>query len=472
MIVLVTSLNASAQFENAVWDTLTADTLQDALTAQAIAVNGYEEFHLTYSKHRAGGGWNIYYRYFDIYDGMYPEVVAESSMPCHGPVIASRYGDDVYDIAIFFESGEDIWGCINQDPQGQWEFSNVTNSADPDLSPSVAVGSNDIHVAWITHTNSQYKISYMRGHGDSSWTEIIQDSELGDFGAGAQPFIVANGDIPHIFYRGVNGQGYHIHHAYRIHPDSIWQIEYLMTGNMDDYSASAVRDLLGNVHLAISGNDGWGMPSHVYYMWRGHETGEWSSPLLVTGQYSASNASIFVRPGDIACVASCGVSGNVYDGNVYLSDNSSGSFQTQLLRTYLSCTQPVITDVIGEYGVLIFDAPIGSEEGRNIELVYYGPNLQPVGVREPLPSSPVASYCYPNPFNSRTTIEFDIENPAEVTLDIFDITGRKIATILDDTFQPGNHSVMWDAGNLSSGVYFYRLQAGDFRQTHKMVLLK
>ena len=61
------SVPVSGQFNNAVWDTLTTDTLQDALTSQSLAVNGYEEFHLTYGKARPGGGWSIYYRFVDVY---------------------------------------------------------------------------------------------------------------------------------------------------------------------------------------------------------------------------------------------------------------------------------------------------------------------------------------------------------------------------------------------------------------------
>jgi hypothetical protein len=466
------SLTASAQFPDAVWDTLTTDTLQDRLTPQAIAVNGYEEFHLAYAKSRVGGGWNIYYRHFDLFRGISPEVVAESDMPCFTPVAASRYSDNDYDIAIFFESGEDIWGCINHSPEESWEFVNITNSRDPDLSPTVAIGSNYLHVAWITYTNSQYKISYNRGREDSSWTEIIQDSELGEFGAGAQPFIMALVDVPHIFYRGVNNGGYHIHHAYKPNPDSSWVIEYVMTPNADDYSATAVRDIVWDIHLAVSGNGGFGFPGRVYYRKLDHETGQWSNSQLVTGQYSATNASIFARPGNLVYVASCGVSGNIFDGNIFLSDYSGGSFQTQLLANYRSCTQPVMADITGEHAVLIFDAPVGPDEQRNIELVYYGPELEPVAVHEPVPTVFSQSRCYPNPFNSRLNIEFGISQPLDVRVDVFDISGRKVAEIFQEALDAGNHHVVWDADGCASGIYFYRIQAGESSQTQRMVLLK
>ena len=465
------SLPATAQFEGAVWDTITTDTLQDALTRQAIAINGYEEFHLTYAKHRPGGGWNIYYRFYDLLSGMYPERLIESDMPCFGPVIASRFSDNDYDIAIIFESGEDIWGCINHDPLGSWDFENLTNSDVPDLSPTIAFGSNHVHAAWITYVNSEYKIAYMRWIEDFVEMEIIENSELGEFGAGASPFIIAIGSVPHIFYRGVNGNSYHIHHAFKPHPDSSWVIEYVMTPNADDYTASADYDIIGDIYLAISGNDGFGFPGRVYFTQRDHATGQWSNAELSTGQYSATNATISLMYGT-TYIAACGVSGNIYDGNIYLSNDSSDTFETQLLGSYQSCTQAVVANVIQEYGVLVFDAPIGADEGRNVELVYYGP---PSGTSIPeqlIPAVLDYGYCYPNPFNSQVNISFRIKQPAEVTIDVYDLLGRRIGSLINELVMAGSHKMTWDAGDLPSGIYFYRLQTGGDSCHGRMVLLK
>lgn len=473
-IIMIQGLNipASGQFENAVWDTLTADTLQDAITLKSIAVNGYEEFHLASAKHRPGGGWDIYYRFVDIYGYMYPERVAESDMPCFHPAIASRCSDNDYDIMIVFESGEDIWGCINHDRFEPWDFSNVTNSADPDLSPSIAFGSNCSHGAWITLINSEYKIAYFKCCGDSISIETINSSELGPFGSGAEPFIIAVGDEPHIFYRGVNGGAYHIHHAYRVQPDSDWSIEYVMTPNNDDYKVSAAINIIGDIYLAISGNDGFGFPGRVYCTSRDHNTGQWSTPQLVTGSYSATNASIALGFGSRAFIASCGVSGNIYDGNVYLSSDTSGSFETRLLGSYSSVTRAVVANIISEFGVVIFDAPIGGNQGRDIELVYYGPDIPTTGIDQTVPAASKFSYCYPNPFNSQLTIALGIIRPSEVRIDIFDLLGREIETLVEGTMSPGYRRVTWDAGGYPSGIYFYRAEVDNKIETKKIVLLK
>jgi len=83
------------------------------------------------------------------------------------------------------------------------------------------------------------------------------------------------------------------------------------------------------------------------------------------------------------------------------------------------------------------------------------------------------SQNYPNPFNPSTRINFSIPVDANVSLKIYDILGREVSTLADNEFKSaGQHTVNFDASNLPSGIYFYRLQAGDFVQVRKMMLLK
>ena len=79
---------------------------------------------------------------------------------------------------------------------------------------------------------------------------------------------------------------------------------------------------------------------------------------------------------------------------------------------------------------------------------------------------------YPNPFNPSTNIEFSIAGTGKVSLKIFDVLGKEIKTLVDEEKTPGNYKVTFDAGSLSSGVYFYMLKAGGHITTKKMCLLK
>jgi hypothetical protein len=79
---------------------------------------------------------------------------------------------------------------------------------------------------------------------------------------------------------------------------------------------------------------------------------------------------------------------------------------------------------------------------------------------------------YPNPFNARTTIEFDLNEPAHARLEIYDINGRLLSTLVDEQMPAGHHQVNWNASDLTSGVYFYRLDTGSAAMSRRMLLLK
>jgi hypothetical protein len=79
---------------------------------------------------------------------------------------------------------------------------------------------------------------------------------------------------------------------------------------------------------------------------------------------------------------------------------------------------------------------------------------------------------FPNPVNPTTTISFDIPTRSIISLKIFDILGREVSTLVFGEMQAGAYTRQWNAANMASGVYFYRLQAGTYTETKKLLLLK
>ncbi|MFC2088157.1 T9SS type A sorting domain-containing protein [Calditrichota bacterium] len=79
---------------------------------------------------------------------------------------------------------------------------------------------------------------------------------------------------------------------------------------------------------------------------------------------------------------------------------------------------------------------------------------------------------YPNPFNPRTNIKFSIPKTELVTLKIYNLLGQEVATLVSDKLVPGNYTYTWDASHFASGVYYYKIQAGGFVQTRKLILMK
>ena len=110
------------------------------------------------------------------------------------------------------------------------------------------------------------------------------------------------------------------------------------------------------------------------------------------------------------------------------------------------------------------DGAVGYSDGIGLNIMS--------GAKDSLPQGSVLMQSYPNPFNSSVTISFDLSRPSEVRLSVYDILGRAVAVLVNERKNAGSHEVKFDAARLSSGMYLYRLQAGDFAQTKRCLLLK
>ncbi|WP_162056465.1 T9SS type A sorting domain-containing protein, partial [Pontibacter pamirensis] len=82
------------------------------------------------------------------------------------------------------------------------------------------------------------------------------------------------------------------------------------------------------------------------------------------------------------------------------------------------------------------------------------------------------SFTYPNPFSESTTISYAVEQDGFVTVEVFDILGKKVKMLVAESLKTGNYSVDFEAGNLPSGTYIYRVEAGDKVFTNRMILTK
>jgi len=99
----------------------------------------------------------------------------------------------------------------------------------------------------------------------------------------------------------------------------------------------------------------------------------------------------------------------------------------------------------------------------------------PVSVEETnnsIPNAFILNQNYPNPFNPSTTISFSIPEASFVSLKVFNALGEEISTVVSEELSAGSYQYEWNAKNLTSGIYFYKLQAGGFVQTKKMILLR
>ena len=89
-----------------------------------------------------------------------------------------------------------------------------------------------------------------------------------------------------------------------------------------------------------------------------------------------------------------------------------------------------------------------------------------------IPSEFSLKQNYPNPFNPSTTIEFTLPKSEFVELKVYNILGKEVTTLVSNKLNQGNHTYQFDGKNLASGIYYYQLVAGDYREVKKMILLR
>lgn len=93
-------------------------------------------------------------------------------------------------------------------------------------------------------------------------------------------------------------------------------------------------------------------------------------------------------------------------------------------------------------------------------------------VNPEIPQSAALHANYPNPFNPSTTIPFELSEASQVRMEVYDMLGRRVALLVNETLQAGRHTAVFDAGSLPSGMYITRMQAGDIAFSRKMLLVK
>jgi len=131
------------------------------------------------------------------------------------------------------------------------------------------------------------------------------------------------------------------------------------------------------------------------------------------------------------------------------------------------------TDSSAIYDAIFLDSLHGWGVGVNGSIVKFNPLT--IGVKPVSQNVPIKDFLsqnYPNPFNPSTRIEYYIARISRVTIELYDLLGRKVTTLHDNVEHPGNHFIEFNSSGLSSGVYFYKMITTNYTQTRKLVVLK
>ncbi len=127
------------------------------------------------------------------------------------------------------------------------------------------------------------------------------------------------------------------------------------------------------------------------------------------------------------------------------------------------------------YRSMNFGSSDCTDSTKRPKLVIYFPPLGITPISSEVPKEFKLFQNYPNPFNPQTKIKFEIplgKSAAQTSMSVYDALGKEIALLVNEQLKPGTYEVNWNAANVPSGVYFYKLQSGDFIETKKMSLVK
>ena len=186
-----------------------------------------------------------------------------------------------------------------------------------------------------------------------------------------------------------------------------------------------------------------------------------SGPMHIGGGVFTNQSSLVGLPNSIIYAKS---------GNQFRGYSISGSTGIYRIDSLTQGSYNVICDRLGyDGGTKNVSLSSANQDTVNFYLVSV------IGIKKinnSIPATFTLSQNYPNPFNPVTTIKFDIPKSSNVKLIIYDLLGKEVIKLADDKLNPGTYNIEWNASSFASGVYFYKLTAGDYIQTKKLVLIK
>jgi len=397
-------------------------------------------------------------------------------------------------------------------------------SIDPDHSatPTIAVAHNNVHVVWQDgrdHVGAGYEIYYRRSTNNGDWFD--PDIRLTNFVSFKwEPHIAVFEDNIHIVWQDQRSFA-DIYYIHSTDNGLTWSPEFLITNPSHSDSRPTISTSDNNVYVIWGSNRG--SNSEVYFRRSTDFGNTWNPEQKLTssniGAYDSDITSfdnnIHITwedhrtspSGEIFYIRSTNF-GADWSAETRLTFNAAdvyrpsiSSFQEKVHLTWSDLRNPELEvfylrsmdngnnweaeDSLSSFPVNSEESRVSAFEGNvfvvwadfplgGISEIIFRRYTSPAPVNnETNPPTEFDLYQnYPNPFNPYTTIEYQIPEISLVTLKVYDVLGNEITTLVNEEKPAGSYEVEFDATTLPSGVYFYRLQAGDFFETKKMVLMK
>ena len=368
-------------------------------------------------------------------------------------------------IEVYYKRSTD--GGINWGPDTR-----LTNNDSSSVTSSITVSGTTVHLVWSDDRDGNFEIYYKRSSdGGLNWSLDTRLTNAISFSK--YPSIAVSGLVVHLAWQDNRIGGDKIYYKRSTDGGINWGTDTCITNNTysNTYPSIAVSGSL--VHVVWQ--DARALNADIYYR-RSSDNGlNWGAENSLTTDSNHSYLPSIATSNTLVHV----VWYDYRDGNgeIYYKRSTDGGINwgldTRLTNNTSESRFPSIA-VSGPLTHIIWSD--NRDAYPNYEIYYKrNPTGNTVGIQNIYSEVPTAfslEQNYPNPFNPITKVRFNISGFRFVKLVVFDILGKEVATLVNESLQPGTYEVTFDAASLSSGVYFYKITAGDFSAIRKMVLVR
>jgi uncharacterized delta-60 repeat protein len=253
-----------------------------------------------------------------------------------------------------------------------------------------------------------------------------------------------------------------------------WATRYVGLQCCEDVATSLAIDGTGNVYVTgWSSGIGTGL-DYATIKYNSAGVQQWVSRYNGQGNGQDKARSITIDGlGNVYVTGESMVSGTTTD---YATIKYNAAGVQQWVQTYngpgndIDIARSIAVDGLGN--VYVSGESTGNGTGLDYATIKYSQLVGITPVSNQIPKDFSLSQNYPNPFNPTTNIKFDVVGAGDVKIVVYDVMGREVQTLVNEKLQPGTYEAAFDGSQLTSGVYFYKITAGDFSETKKMLMIK
>lgn len=261
-----------------------------------------------------------------------------------------------------------------------------------------------------------------------------------------------------------------------------WEQKYNGPANLDDFAKSVSVDASGNVYVTGSSKVTNSISNYATIKYNSDGSEQWVQ--RYSGPSNLNSLPTAFAVDHLGNVYVTGLSRVTGEGNDYATIKYNSDGDSVWVRTYNGTgnssdeASSIAVDASGNVYVTGWSTGTGTVNAVDIATIKYSQTTGISQISTVIPDKFSLSQNYPNPFNPTTNFEFAISNSGFVSLKIYNMLGKEVATVVNSEMNPGTYKYEFDASNLASGVYLYKLtsgsprEAGSFTETKQMILVK